>query len=266
MKRKFLFILFFVLTILICFGLFTQFKEEKKYKRLSSYKESSLNKKEKSKSKSTADSEKLEFEEKEEENFEVTDINENSFFSLSEEDKSITESSSLVVDYIEQTVDTAIRDDEVSNKNESKLKNTFVLLTDFIFYNGKIKGYTFSELKTAEKEKIVNSWEKLDAYIEKKYPNYKEKIKDTSSKNYLKIKEKLAELKENINNTFREKLGEETYSNTVNQFNEDKENFDNTIDPYKKAGKSAVEKAKEKAISTKEKIKDWYHNYKESDR
>ena len=140
------------------------------------------------------------------------------------------------------------------------------MLTDFIFYNGRIKGYTFSELRNEEKEKIVNSWEKLDNYIEKKYPNYKQKIKDTSSKNYSKIKEKLSELKENINNTFREKVGEETYSNTVNQFNEDKENFNNTIDPYKNVGKSAIEKAKEKAIKAKEKIKDWYQNYKESNR
>lgn len=251
MKKKFIFILLILFVGLIIFGVATQFKQEKKYKDLS-FKEKTSSKQNEYKGEDSKD----------------FDSNGNSFFDSDTVDSADvkSQSSSFVTDYVEQTVDTAIKDDEVSNKNESKLKNTFVLLTDFIFYNGKIKGYTFSELKTAEKEKIVNSWEKLDNYIEKKYPNYKEKIKDTSSKNYSKIKEKFFELKENINNTFREKVGEETYSNTVNQFNEDKENFDNTIEPYKEAGKSVVEKAKEKAHSLKEKINDWYRNYKESDR
>lgn len=262
MKKKFIFILLILFVGLIIFCVGTQFKQEKKY-RVLSFKEKTSFKQNDNKLKDSNDStEKLDFEVKEE----SSDYRENNFFDSNSVDEVKSQSSALVTDYVEQTVDTAIKDDEVSSKNDSKLKNTFILLTDFIFYNGKIKGYTFSELKAAEKEKVVNSWEKLDNYIEKKYPNYKEKIKDTSSKNYSKIKEKLFELKENINNSFREKVGEETYSNTVNQFNEDKENFDNTIEPYKEAGKSLIEKAKEKAHSTKDKIEDWYRNYKESDR
>ncbi|MBP3841243.1 MAG: hypothetical protein IK997_03845 [Bacilli bacterium] len=262
MKKKFLFLLIIVFIGLLVFGLVTQFKQETQNKNLSIEKKSSTNK-------SNINGKDDELEVKENESYETSKNSEqdsDNYFYENNSDGDKSDSSSLVVSYVEDTVDTAIKEEEISSKNESKLKNTFILLTDFIFYNGRIKGYTFSELRNEEKEKIVNSWEKLDNYIEKKYPNYKQKIKDTSSKNYSKIKEKLSELKENINNTFREKVGEETYSNTVNQFNEDKENFNNTIDPYKNVGKSAIEKAKEKAIKAKEKIKDWYQNYKESNR
>lgn len=262
MKKKFLFLLIIVFIGLLVFGLVTQFKQETQNKNLSIEKKSSTNK-------SNINGKDDELEVKENESYETSKNSEqdsDNYFYENNSDGYKSDSSSLVVSYVEDTVDTAIKEEEISSKNESKLKNTFILLTDFIFYNGRIKGYTFSELRNEEKEKIVNSWEKLDNYIEKKYPNYKQRIKDTSSKNYSKIKEKLSELKENINNTFREKVGEETYSNTVNQFNEDKENFNNTIDPYKNVGKSAIEKAKEKAIKAKEKIKDWYQNYKESNR
>ena len=179
MKKKFLF-------GLLVFGLVTQFKQETQNKNLSIEKKSSTNK-------SNINGKDDELEVKENESYETSKNSEqdsDNYFYENNSDGDKSDSSSLVVSYVEDTVDTAIKEEEISSKNESKLKNTFILLTDFIFYNGRIKGYTFSELRNEEKEKIVNSWEKLDNYIEKKYPNYKQKIKDTSSKNYSKIKEK----------------------------------------------------------------------------
>ena len=81
---------------------------------------------------------------------------------------------------------------------------------------------------------------------------------------YSKIKEKASALKEKVNNLIKEKIGEEAYNNTINQFYEDKENLNNTIEPYKEAGKEAAEKAKEKYQEAKEKLSDWYQNYKNS--
>lgn len=270
MKKLIYLLLFIVLVGLISFGIITQFKQENKYKRVKE-EENSVSKKEKE----SFEEKNVNAENNQEKENEISSVNsensnyddkDNYFVSESVLEEKLDTSTETVVNYVETTVDQAVSDDKISDSNESKLKNTFILLTDFIFYNGKIKGYTFSELKAEQKEKIINSWEKLDNYIENKYPNYKEEIKTTSSKNYSKIKEKFYELKSSINSTFREKVGEETYSNTVNQFNEDKENFNNTIDPYKQVGKSAVEKAKEKAQTAKEKIQNWYNNYKESNR
>lgn len=196
-----------------------------------------------------------------EENIEtIEEIEEKSYFN-----EEVTDDVEPSVDmYIYDIVNQAIEDQENSIKNENKLKNTFILLTDFIFYEGEIKGKTFNELKEEEKAVVIGCWERLDSYIERKYPNYKEKIKDTSTKQYSKIKEKASELKEKVNNLIKERIGEEAYNNTIDQFYEDKENLNNTIEPYKEASKEALEKAKEKYQGAKEKLSDWYQNYKNS--
>lgn len=169
------------------------------------------------------------------------------------ETKSITPTSSDdVVSYIDNVANNAV--DEVENgKNESKLKNTFITLTDFIFYGGKIKGYTFKELRDEQKQKIITAWEKLDAQIESKYPNYKEKIKDKKDKTYTNIKEKITSLKENLSVKVQEKFGEDV----VEEAKKDTDNLKNVTSFYK-------DKATEYYNKTKDKISDWYSNYKNS--
>ncbi len=252
-KKKLIILLILIFSGLLVFGLVTQFNEKKANKEILK-KITSSNKKS-----SVEDDIKLDVQESNTNQSVIAD----SYFEEEDVNKKSDEESEVVT-YVEDVIDTAIYDDEVTDQNESKLKNTFILLTDFIFYDGQIKGHTFSELKNTEKEKIINSWEKLDNYIENKYPNYKETIKNTSKKNYSKIKDKFYDLKEQIRSSFQEKVGDETYNNTIDQFNEDKSNFESTIEPYKEAGKSVVEAAKDKYESTKEKLKDWYKNYKES--
>lgn len=155
-----------------------------------------------------------------------------------------------VVSYIDTVVDSAIEDAD-SNANESKLKNTFVTLTDFIFYEGTIKGYTFKELRDEQKQKIMDAWEKLDTKIESKYPNYKEKIKDKKDKAYANIKDKFISLKEVI----KEKVGEDAQEEAKT----DTENLKDVTSYYK-------DKTSEYYNKTKDKISDWYNNYKNSDK
>ena len=81
----------------------------------------------------------------------------------------------------------------LSQKTKESLKKTFITLTDFIFYDGTIKGKTFKELSSEAQEKVLELYEKLDSKIESIFPNYKEEIKDTSTKTYSKVKEKAKE-------------------------------------------------------------------------
>ena len=174
------------------------------------------------------------------------------------------------VDFIEEVVNSSdsLIKEEKSDVNESKLKNTFVKLTDFIFYGGEIKGHTFKELREDAKNKVISLWEKLDSKISNKYPNYKENIKDTASNTYSNIKDKANSLKEQILEKYKEKVGEDSYNDTVDQFNEDKTNMKEHTEPYIEKGKEAAEKIKEKASeiyeNAKDKLSNWYQNYKEN--
>ena len=68
--------------------------------------------------------------------------------------------------------------EELTPLDKETLKNTFITLTDFIFYDGEIKGTTFHELTTIAKEKVLSIYETIDAKIESVYPGYKEMIKE----------------------------------------------------------------------------------------
>ena len=134
-----------------------------------------------------------------------------------------------------------------SENNKSKLKQSFITLTDFIFYDGEIKGVKFKDLTESTKEKILNLWYKLDSKIDEKYPDQKEEIKNSTSRSYNTIKSKAKELKETLIDKYKNKVGEDKYNSQVEKGNEVKE------------------KTKEKATSIKDKISNWYKNLKEGE-
>lgn len=155
-----------------------------------------------------------------------------------------------VSSYIDTVVDSAINETN-NNENESKLKNTFITLTDFIFYEGTIKGYTFKELREEQKQKILSSWEKLDAKIETKYPNYKENIKEKSNNTYTNIKEKLNSLKDSLSTIIQDKVDDEV----IEEAKTDTDNLKDVTSVYK-------EKTIDYYNTAKEKVTDWYNKYK----
>lgn len=72
---------------------------------------------------------------------------------------------------------------EVDNANSNmsfkeKFKEKFILVVDFIFYDGEIKGYKFDELTNTAKAKVVFYALKIDSKINDLWPNYKEIIGD----------------------------------------------------------------------------------------
>ena len=152
--------------------------------------------------------------------------------------------------------------DKVNDKD--KLKNTFITLTDFIFYDGEIKGTKFKDLTSSVKEKVLNIYEEIDSKIESKFPGYKENIKSNSIKTYDNIKDKLDDLRNNILNDYKNSIGEEEFNDTIDSFNEGKENMNDTINSYKPYIDDGKDKAKEYIDKKKDDLNDWYQQYKNS--
>lgn len=169
-----------------------------------------------------------------------------------------------VVEYITEVtneVESLEKEESLSEKTKSSLKKTFITLTDFIFYDGTIKGKTFKELSTEAQEKILELYEKLDEKIESVFPNYKEDIKDTSTKTYSKVKEMAKSLKETIKNAYIERVGEDTYQKEMEIIEKAK---DKVVEKTTPVISSAKDKAKETYEKTKDRLDEWYKNFKES--
>lgn len=149
----------------------------------------------------------------------------------------------------------------LSQKTKESLKKTFITLTDFIFYDGTIKGKTFKELSSEAQEKVLELYEKLDSKIESIFPNYKEEIKDTSTKTYSKVKEKAKELKETIKSIYIERVGEDTYQKEMEIIENTK---DKVVEKASPIISDVKDKAKETYTKTKDKLDKWYKNFKES--
>lgn len=176
-----------------------------------------------------------------------------------------------VVSYIgeiEREVNTLSNEPDTSKDVKKSLEDTFITLTDFIFYGGTIKGATFASLTDAAKEKVLTLYEKIDNTIESKFPDYKENIKSTAEKSYTTVVSKASDLKDSIISKYKEKVGEDAYNNVVDNFNEDKNRFQDAYTPYvekgKEIGSQAIDKGKEVVGSTIDKLDDWYQGFKES--
>lgn len=70
-------------------------------------------------------------------------------------------------------------------------KKGFITVIDFLFYNGTIKGYRFSEITNSAKLKVLSAALYFDGKIDKYFPGYKESISSTSKKIYTNVKESI---------------------------------------------------------------------------
>lgn len=187
---------------------------------------------------------------------------EEKIITISEENKDIQVTDADVVNYVENIENDLDNTKEKSaSVNKNSLKDIFVTLTDFIFYDGTIKGKTFKELGLEAKTKILELYEKIDSKIESVYPNYKEDIKDTSTKAYSKVKEKTIELKDYLKDIYIERVGENTYQKELEAYEKVKEEVKEKTAPVIKDVK---EKAKDTYTNVKDKLDKWYQGVKES--
>ena len=183
---------------------------------------------------------------------------------VTEQDTTTIATDEEVVEYIEDVtneVETLTEEESLSEKTKQSLKKTFITLTDFIFYDGTIKGKTFKELSYEAQTKILELYEKLDTKIESVFPNYKEEIKDTSTKTYSKAKEKAKELKETIKKIYIERVGEDTYQKEMDIIKNTK---DKVVEKTTPVISDVKDKAKDTYTKAKDKLDEWYKNFKES--
>lgn len=125
--------------------------------------------------------------ENQKENNTSTDKNSNSSIKENEAEKSeeSPKTEADVINYVKG----------VSTENKtSSLKEGFVKVIDFIFYDGKIYGKTFKELSNSAKIKIITFTLKIDSKIDEYFPEYKESISSTTSRIYTNVKNKLITL------------------------------------------------------------------------
>ena len=165
------------------------------------------------------------------------------------------------INNVEQEVTTITEQEEVTAEDQKVLENTFITLTDFIFYGGEINGVTFDELTDSAKEKVLDLYDKIDTKIESVFPNYKENIASKSQDVYANLKKEITELKDKIKDKYIDKHGQDKYDNLENAYNESKENLkdsaQNTYETLKDVSTEFYE-------NTKNKAENWYKNYKES--
>lgn len=162
----------------------------------------------------------------------------------------ISSSSELgVVQYFEQGFQEV---EQISSEDvpfREKAKNTFTNIIDFIFYGKEIGGYTFQGLTNEAKLKIITLALKIDHSIDQHFPNYKDKVKDK----YASFKGKLAVMYLEATQKLCETVGESTCNQAKEDFETMKESFGFTWSLLKELAKSG-----------KEKISDFYLNWRNS--
>lgn len=144
-----------------------------------------------------------------------------------------------------------------NNKNEEDLtlrenaKQTFTDIVDFLFYGSTIKGYTFEELTTTAKLKVLAIACKIDYKIDEYFPNYKESIKT----GFDNLKGKAALLYLETTSKLCESVGNSACSEARQDFNNMKKSFGFTWDMIKVATSSSYQ-------SLKEILNEWYQSIK----
>lgn len=132
---------------------------------------------------------------------------------------------------------------------QEQAKENFIIIIDFLFYNGEIKGYTFDELTTKTKLSVIKLVLTIDNKIDSYFPDYKEKISEKTNKIYTSIKE-LAITKYLEITTSICKKDSEICEQAKQDFQDMKKSFSITWDLIKNV-----------ASVGKENIKTWYEIY-----
>lgn len=167
---------------------------------------------------------------------------------------SLSNKDNTIINEMDNTLN-SINTESSSSNFSDKAKATFISIVDFLFYDGTIKGVTFNELTDAGKQKVLELANKIDVKLEEKAPGYKDKISSSTSSAYNKASEVIKNGASSLNNFAKEKLGDENYNSIIDAKNE--------LVKYSKNALNLVGSAGSKIFSsTKDKLNDWYQNFK----
>lgn len=164
------------------------------------------------------------------------------------------EKDNIVIDELNNTLKN-IEESPQDENFKDKASSTFISIVDFLFYDGTIKGISFDELTEKGKEKVLEISSKIDVKLEEKCPGYKEKISNSTSKAYQKASKIIKNGAKNINDFAKNALGDENYQAIIDAKDE--------LAKYSKEALNFVTGAGSKVFNnTKEKLKEWYQNFK----
>ena len=148
--------------------------------------------------------------------------------------KDIKNADDEVLAYFNNEVNTA------DTKSKGTLKNTFIKVVDFIFYDKDINGYYFKDLTASAKLKVIGLALKLDNIIDSHFPGYKDEL----SSSYNKAKDNLITLYLNLTSEFC-KNNDRICESAKNDFSLLKESLNLSLDVIKNLAKSGTNKLKE---------------------
>lgn len=167
---------------------------------------------------------------------------------------SLSNKDNTIINEMDNTLNSIDAESSSSNFSD-KAKATFITIVDFLFYDGTIKGITFNELTDDGKQKVLEIANKIDAKLEEVSPGYKDRISSTTSNAYNKASEIIKSGASSLNNFAKEKLGDENYNSIIDAKDE--------LVKYSKNALNLVGSAGSKLFSsTKDKLNDWYQNFK----
>ena len=148
--------------------------------------------------------------------------------------KNIKNADENVLAYFNNEVNTA------DTKSKGTLKNAFIKVVDFIFYDKDINGYYFKDLTASAKLKVIGLALKLDNIIDSHFPGYKDEL----SSSYNKAKDSLITLYLNLTSEFC-KNNDSICESAKNDFSLLKESLNLSWDVIKNLAKSGTNKLKE---------------------
>lgn len=167
---------------------------------------------------------------------------------------SLSNKDNTIINEMDNTLNSIDAESSSSNFSD-KAKATFITIVDFLFYDGTIKGITFNELTDDGKQKVLEIANKIDVKLEEVSPGYKDRISSTTSNAYNKASEIIKSGASSLNNFAKEKLGDENYNSIIDAKDE--------LVKYSKNALNLVGSAGSKLFSsTKDKLNDWYQNFK----
>jgi len=144
-----------------------------------------------------------------------------------------------VVSYFTSLEEGAFKEDDPSFKE--KAKNAFVTVVDFLFYDKEIKGYTFRELTSSAKLKIIKIALSIDNKIDEYFPDYKNTIKEKMTN----LKGKAALLYLETTAKLCDSVGESACEEARSDFKNMKETFGFTWDLIKSGASKGYSKLTE---------------------
>lgn len=138
-----------------------------------------------------------------------------------------------------------------SDSFKDTIKSKFVIVVDFLFYDGKIGEKTFDELSSETKLKVLEIVLEIDQKLESKFPGYKESISTTGGKIYTDVKNEAISLYLDVTTSICAD-NEDLCESAKEGFGKLKTSFSLTWDFIKEAAGTGLEK-----------LKSWYEIWRE---